>query len=201
MDTKTRTQAERRATTRRTLLDATIDMLMEAGLRACSLAAVAQRAGMTTGAVQHHFKTKADLMRAVISERLFAQDQSIDWHEMVDSPVAERCKKMIDYQWRFYKNPKYIAIWDMILGARSDEQIQTAIREWQSSGTRSLETAIAKAFSDQTLKKSDIRAIQYFMNAHLRGLALLRTVQDEPRIIKDQLAMLSMLLTEFIRNR
>lgn len=201
MNAETRTQADRRATTRRTLLDATIEMLLESGLRACSLTAVARRAGMTTGAIQHHFKTKADLMRAVISERLFAKDQPFDWNEMAGNPVAERCKRMIEYQWGFYKNPKYIAIWNMILGARSDDQIQNAIREWQRSGTRALEAAIAKAFPDQNLKKSDIQDIQYFMNAHLRGLALLRTVQDEPRIVKQQLAMLSGLLIEYIQNR
>lgn len=88
MEPKSRTQAERRATTRRVLLDATIEMLMDAGLSTCSLAAVAKRAGMTTGAVQHHFKTKAELMRAVIAERLFAAEKSFDWDGMFDLSVA-----------------------------------------------------------------------------------------------------------------
>lgn len=200
MELKSRTQAERRSTTRRLLLDATIEMLMDSGLSACSLAAVANRAGMTTGAVQHHFKTKAELMRAVIAERLFSAEQSFDWYAMGDLPVAERCERMIAYQWEHYENPKYLAIWDIILGARTEELIQKEIREWQRSGTRAFERAIVKAFPDQHLTQSDASAIQYFLNGHLRGLALLRTVEDDPKIIKQQLAMLGVLLTEYIQS-
>ena len=201
MEPRTRTQAERRSTTRRMLLDATIEMLMDSGLNACSLAAVAKRAGMTTGAVQHHFKTKAELMRAVIAERLFAADQSFDWDGIVDLSVADRCERMIAYQWEFYENPKYLAIWDIILGARTEDLIQKEIRQWQRSGTRAFERAILKAFPDLHLSQSDAAAIQYFLNGHLRGLALLRTVEDDHKIIKQQLDMLRALLTEYIQSR
>ena len=199
-DTK-RTQAERRAATRRTLLDAAIELLMESGLSSCSVAAVADRAGMTTGALMYHFKTKAELIRAVISERIFAQDNLFDWDGILDLSVAERCKRLIVYQWGFYKNPKYLAMWDIILGARSDDIIQNEICEWQQSGARSLERLIAKVFRDHNLTPSDIQEIQYFMSGHLRGLALLRTVEDEPGIIKRQLEMLITLLTNHIQDQ
>ncbi len=201
MDPKSRTQAERRATTRRVLLDATIEMLMDSGLSTCSLAAVAKRAGMTTGAVQHHFKTKAELMRAVIAERLFAAQESFDWEGIADLSVAKRVERMIAYQWAIYENPKYLAIWDIILGARTEDLIQNEIREWQRSGTRAFERAIEKAFPDQNLTQTDVSTVQYFLNGHLRGLALLRTVQDDPEIIKQQLAMLGALLTGYIQTR
>lgn len=201
MELKSRTQAERRATTRRLLLDATIEMLMDSGLSSCSLAAVAKRASMTTGAVQHHFNTKAELIRAVIAERLFAADEPFDWDGIVDLSIAKRCERMIAYQWKFYENPKYLAIWDIILGARTEDLIQNEIREWQRSGTRSFEHAIVKAFPDKHLKQADVSAFQYFLNGHLRGLALLRTVENDPKIIKRQLTMLGVLLTKYIDSR
>lgn len=201
MESAKRTQAERRATTRRTLLDATIEMLMESGLSACSLGAVAKRAGMTTGAVQHHFKTKAELIRAVISERLFGQTQSVDWEQISDQPLSERCNALVEHQWQFYSDPKYLAMWDIILGARSDDLVQKEIREWQRSGTNEMERAIAKLFSDLELSTSDISNIQYFVNAHLRGLALLRTVQDDAAIITAQLALLKSSLIAHVSNK
>ena len=155
---------------------------------------------MTTGAVQQHFKTKAELMRAVIAERLFEVDETFDWDGMVDMSVADRCERMVSHQWEFYKNPKYLAIWDIILGARTEDFIQKEIREWQREGTQAFERAVERAFPDQGLRSADVSAVQYFLNGHLRGLALLRTVQDDPKIIKQQLAMLSALLTEFIQS-
>ncbi|MEM7328021.1 MAG: TetR/AcrR family transcriptional regulator [Pseudomonadota bacterium] len=190
-DSPKRTQAERRESTRRQLLDATIDMLMESGLSACSLAAVAKRAGLTTGAMQHHFKTKAALMRAVISERLFAQNRALKPDDLASQSLSERCSALVTQQWQFYGNPRYIAIWDIILGARSDSLIQSEIAEWQANGTRTHELVIGEVLADQALSTADIRAIQYFVNAHLRGLALLRTVEDDPAVIDAQLALLA----------
>ncbi|MEL7111284.1 MAG: hypothetical protein AAGL99_18695, partial [Pseudomonadota bacterium] len=120
---------------------------------------------------------------------------------MFDLSVAKRCERMIAYQWAIYKNPRYLAIWDIILGARTEDLIQNEIREWQYSGTRAFERAIEKAFPDQNLAPTDVSAVQYFLNGHLRGLALLRTVQDEPKIIKQQLDMLVTFLTEYIQSR
>lgn len=198
-DSSKRTQAERRTATRKMLLDATIEMLMEEGLSACSLAAVAKRAGLTTGAMQHHFKTKALLMRAVIAERLFTQESVPDLSPIKAKSLNERCRALVEQQWRFYGNPKYIAIWDIILGARADLAIRDEIADWQKAGTRAHEDTISSVLHDQNLSAADIQAIQYLMNAHLRGLALLRTVEDDHAVISEQIALLAGVLERHIR--
>ena len=172
------------------LLDAAIDILMESGLSACALSAVAKRAGLTTGAVQHHFTSKAHLMRAVISERLFGRAEALALEDIAHLSVEERCALLVRHQWKNYGDPKYIAIWDIILGARDDQTIRAEITDWQKAGTKAHEQAIAAIFADKALPKAKVRAIQYFMNAHLRGLALLRTVDQKRSIIKAQLDLL-----------
>ncbi len=57
-----RTQAERRAATRRALLSATIDVLADVGYARLTTADVCARAGVTRGAQAHYFATKADLV-------------------------------------------------------------------------------------------------------------------------------------------
>ena len=57
-----RTQAERRATTRRALLDATLEELDAVGYANLTTASVVARAGVTRGAQAHYFATKADLV-------------------------------------------------------------------------------------------------------------------------------------------
>src|SRR5580704_11791850 len=57
-----RTQAERRATTRSALLDATIDALVEYGYANVTSAQIVQRAGVSRGAQAHYFSTKAELV-------------------------------------------------------------------------------------------------------------------------------------------
>jgi hypothetical protein len=57
-----RTQAERRAVTRRALLDATLDVLAEVGYGGLTTAQVVARAGVTRGAWAHYFATKTELV-------------------------------------------------------------------------------------------------------------------------------------------
>src|SRR3981081_154509 len=61
-----RTQAERREQTGTALRDATIDCLVEIGYARTSVQEICARAGVSKGAVQHHFSAKAVLMAAAV---------------------------------------------------------------------------------------------------------------------------------------
>src|ERR687890_1435571 len=63
-----RTQEERRAATRRALLGAARELFAEGGYHATAAGEVVGRAGLTRGAMYHHFEDKRDLFRAVIEE-------------------------------------------------------------------------------------------------------------------------------------
>jgi AcrR family transcriptional regulator len=63
-----RTQAERREATRRALLDAARELFAERGYHEAAAEEIVRRAGMTRGAMYHHFEDKRDLFRAVVEE-------------------------------------------------------------------------------------------------------------------------------------
>jgi AcrR family transcriptional regulator len=63
-----KTQEERRATTRRALLDAARELFAEGGYHGTAAGEVVHRAGLTRGALYHHFEDKRDLFRAVVEE-------------------------------------------------------------------------------------------------------------------------------------
>ncbi len=63
-----RTQAERREATRRALLNAGRELFAEKGYHEAAAAEVVRRAGVTRGALYHHFEDKRDLFRAVVEE-------------------------------------------------------------------------------------------------------------------------------------
>ena len=63
-----RTQEERRAATRRALLRAARELFAEGGYHATAAGEVVGRAGLTRGAMYHHFEDKRDLFRAVVEE-------------------------------------------------------------------------------------------------------------------------------------
>ena len=66
--TTRRTQAERTSATRRALLDAAREQFAERGYAGTGREQVAAAAGVTRGALHHHFGTKEGLFRAVVEE-------------------------------------------------------------------------------------------------------------------------------------
>src|SRR5207302_7497163 len=66
--TTRRTQAERRAQTRAALLRAARELFAERGYAETGREDIAERAGVTRGALYHHFSSKADVFAAVVDE-------------------------------------------------------------------------------------------------------------------------------------
>ena len=73
-----RTQAQRRAATRRALLDAARSMFAEKGYHETAAEEIVRRAGMTRGALYHHYEDKKDLFRAVVDEMEGEIDEEIE---------------------------------------------------------------------------------------------------------------------------
>jgi AcrR family transcriptional regulator len=63
-----RTQAQRSAATRAALLDAARALFTEHGYAGAGREEIARRAGVTRGALYHHFGTKQELFRAVVED-------------------------------------------------------------------------------------------------------------------------------------
>ncbi len=63
-----RTQDQRSTETRRLLLAATVQMLMDVGYANTSTAGIAKRAGVSRGAQTHHYPSKMDLIVAATEE-------------------------------------------------------------------------------------------------------------------------------------
>src|SRR3954468_10651590 len=82
---KHRTQAERSEHTRELLLDATIECLVELGYAHTTVHEICLRAGLSRGAQQHHFTTKAELMANAL-EHLFARLSQQVLHAITDLP-------------------------------------------------------------------------------------------------------------------
>jgi AcrR family transcriptional regulator len=73
-----RTQAQRRAATRRALLDAARSMFAEKGYHETAAEEIVRRAGVTRGALYHHYEDKKDLFRAVVDEMEGEIDEEIE---------------------------------------------------------------------------------------------------------------------------
>ncbi len=73
-----RSQADRRAETRAKLLEAARELFVESGFAETATPDIVRKAGLTRGALYHHFKDKTDLFRALAEEEAKAISDHID---------------------------------------------------------------------------------------------------------------------------
>jgi AcrR family transcriptional regulator len=124
---KHRTQAERSERTRELLLDATIECLVELGYARTTVQEICQRAGLSRGAQQHHFTTKAELMTAAL-EHLFerlAEEIRTATAELPTGP--SRIGAGIDLLWRAYSGTLSTAAVELWVAARTDPELRRTL--------------------------------------------------------------------------
>ncbi|WP_410610842.1 TetR/AcrR family transcriptional regulator [Amycolatopsis sp. lyj-109] len=127
-ETTHRTQAQRREQTRTALLDATIDCLVDVGYARTSVPEICARAGVSKGAVQHHFTAKAELMAAAV-EHLTTKLRRQLAASLDDLPGGgSGVAAAIDLLWAGYSGTLSTAVTELWVAARTDPELRAAIR-------------------------------------------------------------------------
>jgi AcrR family transcriptional regulator len=148
-----RSHAERTAETRARVMDAVVASIAEVGYQRSTAAEIARRAGVTWGAVQHHFGDKDGILMAVLGE---AFDDFARLH--ANSPnegegIEERVALFIDRSATHFGSALYRSNFEILLNLPSDlelswqqQMLAAWIRIWSryfpetdSSGPRSVD--------------------------------------------------------------
>jgi AcrR family transcriptional regulator len=118
------TQPERVEAMRNRLLDASIECLADTGYSGFSTNEVVRRAGVSRGALAHHFPAKADLVAAA-ADRLIAL-RAAEFRARFGAVPAPRrtVAKALDVLWTFFDDPSYQALLELIVAARSDDELR-----------------------------------------------------------------------------
>jgi AcrR family transcriptional regulator len=127
-----RRNIDRSATTRRQILEATVTLLESDGYGAVTNIRVAEAAGVSRGAMMHHFPTRQDLLVATV-EHAYAKlsdyrQQEFDRLE----PGLPRYRSLIDLAWATARMPEGVACNEIRAGSRSDPEIRKAVTPMMS---------------------------------------------------------------------
>ncbi|MCB2089607.1 MAG: TetR/AcrR family transcriptional regulator [Sphingomonadaceae bacterium] len=102
-----RTQAERSEEMRARLKQAAFDLVASGGLGALRIANVAKTAGVSQGAVLHHFPNKNQVTLAAVERALeLANSESVAWDTVADDPDRV-LRAMIDEFRRFFFSDRF----------------------------------------------------------------------------------------------
>lgn len=123
---ESRPRQARAIATRRRLLDATIDALMDRGYAGASTTVIAKAAGVSQGALFKHFPSKSELLAAALEDlfgRLIAEFRYKFEHAQGD-PISNGIRLL----WEIFCAPPLQAAYELYVAARTDDDLREAIR-------------------------------------------------------------------------
>jgi AcrR family transcriptional regulator len=168
-----RTQTERRAATRAALLDASIECLVEDGYANTTTRRIAERAGVTPGALQHHFATKAELLGQAIRHARQGFGTEMLAHGPPDAPsIQARCELTLDRMWEVHRGPFFQASTELLVAARTDADLRATLVEVQHE-TAALNAVAARILYPEMADEPGFAEVIDTGQAAIRGLALL----------------------------
>ena len=176
-----RTQQERREATRNALLEATIQCLVERGYAGTTTRAVSKRAGVSPGALQHHFTSKEELVADAIgylAVKLTAQ--LIEQGVPSASSRRHLTEQLVDYLWRTLNGPLMAAATELGVAGRTDPLLRERLVEAQRQALEGVPLAAGQLFPEQAARP-DFTGLINTVLAAMRGVVLLGFVSSADR--------------------
>jgi AcrR family transcriptional regulator len=196
-----RTQAERSATTRARLLDATLETLADVGYAATTTSEIARRAGLTRGAQMHHFHTKEELVVAAVAH-LFERRHA-DFLEAFAAlpPGIDRMEAAIDLLWERVSGRAFHAVLELIVASRTDPKLHQSVAPLVRAFADTVDRTFFDLFAAERGGGALFELAPRFALALLEGLALGRIVSADDGFADRALTLLKALSRLVLQRR
>ncbi|KNB51968.1 TetR family transcriptional regulator [Streptomyces caatingaensis] len=155
----------RGAATRRRLLDAAVACLAELGWSGSTVSVVAERAGVSRGALQHHYPTREDLFTSAVEH--VAERQSAAVRSLAGADVACVVRAIVD----LYTGPVFRAALHLWVAATTEPRLRPRVVQLEARiGREAHRMAVELLGADESVP--GVREVVQGLLDMARGLGL-----------------------------
>jgi len=175
-----RTQAERRASTRSALVRATGDSLVELGYARTTTQEVQDRAGVSRGALTHHFASKAELVLAAVDHLYEEFSGSVRQAaaDLPDEPTV-RVRLGVELIWQRFHGPLFVAAMELWTAARTDPELRAALLPHECRLGAQLRRLAFEVFGEEVARHPAAEAMYQVLLTSMRGQAMTYSLQPD----------------------
>ncbi|GGQ78816.1 TetR family transcriptional regulator [Kitasatospora griseola] len=172
-------QQDRSRATRRRLLEAAVECLAEVGWNGSTVAVVAERAGVTRGAAQHHFRTREDLFTAAV-EHVAAERLAAVLAHVQELPPSgpERTEAVVEMIVRLYTGPLFRAALHLWVAAATEQPLRERIVSLENHVGREAHRAAVECLGADESATGVRETVQATLDL-ARGLGLANLLTDD----------------------
>lgn len=196
---------DRSRATRQRLLEAAVACLAELGWSGSTVSVVAERAGVSRGAAQHHFPTREDLFTAAVEHVAAERSAALRALPPAASPAAaagdagEATAAVVRGVVDLYTGPLFRAALQLWVAAANEEQLRSRVAALEARvGREAHRMTVALLGADESVP--GVReTVQGFLDM-ARGLGLATLLTDDSARRDRVVAQWSHLLTTALAN-
>jgi len=191
-----RSHAERSAQTRARSIAAVLESVSEVGFQRTTAVEITRRAGLTWGAIQHHFGSKDGLLIAVVEDsfnRFAARLESIPTE---GESLQKRASHFIDRAWEHFSSPEYRSTFEILLNDLGRDEVARTTR-WQERMFRAWDGIWMQLFHDARISRRRHRVLEHYVISTLSGLASTLMLEGGEAVLRqEELDLLKRVLAE-----
>jgi AcrR family transcriptional regulator len=116
--------------TRRRVLDAAVETVLDVGYYHASSNEIGRRAGVTWSSIQHLFGTRSGLMHAVVVDAWQQLEERVTTAEITGDTLEERLRGVLDVLATFYESPGYVVQLQIMLDRRTEPRRDGKDQRW-----------------------------------------------------------------------
>ncbi|MFJ4472947.1 TetR/AcrR family transcriptional regulator [Streptomyces sp. NPDC089424] len=167
---------DRSRATRQRLLEAAVACLAEHGWAGSTVTVVAERAGVSRGAAQHHFPTREDLFTAAVE--YVAEERSGALRALFPQGAAGDRRAVVRALVDLYTGPLFRAALHLWVAASDEEQLRPRVTELEARvGRETHRIAVDLLAADET--RPGVRETVQGLLDMARGLGLANLLTDD----------------------
>ena len=170
------TKSER---TRTAILDAAVSCFYKLGYFNTTTENIAREAGVSRGAMLHHFPTRADLIEAAVRHLTQARLDRFAEEETQINEGAEhtRVSEGVDAYWRMLNTVEFVVFHELQVAARTDNEIARVLKPALETYFKRQAGITAQIFPDLAQSKAFERTV-FMTRFLLEGMAVSKLLDD-----------------------
>lgn len=194
-----------REATRHRILDAATDLLIADGYSSLTAQSVQTAAGVSRGALLHHFPNMQELTAALVSNIVVRNEVAVRAAMSRQDSSVDTIENSISALYSALTQPPFQAELELWSAARTDPVLAEVLRESERIAGRDLRRVVHDAFGPEIVASENYSQIADLTVLMLRGLALSRAVQKSDasarRSISQWAGVVRLLLTRTSATR
>ena len=164
-------QAQKSASTRKNIVEAALRCLIKYGYAQTTTPRIAEEAGLSRGAMMHHFSNRLTVIQAAIehlhTKRLRAFRRAVSTLPE-DKPHLHDA---LEAYWRHVTHPLFVAFHELSVASRTDKELERILRPAQEAFFREWRKLAVDLFPEWQSDKKSFDLALNFVQATLEGMA------------------------------